>query len=73
MSFKVNPARPGFHTATPYLIVADADGAIAFYKEAFGATELIRHADPGGKVRHAEVMIGDSPIMIADEFPAEAP
>jgi len=73
MSFSVNPARAGFHTATPYLIVAGADAAIGFYKEAFGATELMRHADPDGKVRHAEVMIGDSPIMIGEEFPAEFP
>jgi PhnB protein len=69
MAGKVKPIPDGFHTATPYLIIKDAAGAIEFYKKAFGATELMRHADPGGKVRHAEITIGDSPIMIADEFP----
>lgn len=43
--------------------------AIEFYKQAFGATELWRLADPSGKVMHAEIKIGDSPIMLADEFP----
>ena len=67
------PARPipdGYHTATPYLIVDDAAGAIAFYKQAFGATELMRMEGPGGKIGHAEIRIGDSPIMLADENPA---
>ena len=66
MSFKVNFGRPGFHTATPYLIVEDAARAIDFYAEAFGATELMRDADAdsGRAVRHAEILIGDSPIML---------
>jgi uncharacterized glyoxalase superfamily protein PhnB/SAM-dependent methyltransferase len=51
------------------LVIKDAASAIAFYKQAFGATELMRLADPGGKVRHAEIKIGDSPLMLADEFP----
>ena len=61
--------REGFHTATPYMVIRNAAGAIEFYKQAFGATELGRHADPDGKVRHGEIKIGDSPIMLADEFP----
>ena len=44
--------------------------AIEFYKEAFGATEIFRWADPDGRVRHAEVVIGDSPVMLTDEAPS---
>jgi len=69
MASRVNPVPEGFHTATPYMIIKGAAHAIEFYKKAFGATELMRHADPSGKVRHAEIRIGDSPFMIADEFP----
>ncbi|HXU07897.1 MAG TPA: VOC family protein [Blastocatellia bacterium] len=58
-----------YHTATPYLIIKDAASAIEFYKKAFGATELERIADAEGKIRHAEIKIGDSPIMITDENP----
>ena len=65
----VKPIPDGYHTATPYLIVKDAASAIEFYKKAFGATELMRLAGPSGKVGHAEIMIGNSPIMLADEFP----
>ena len=63
------PIPDGYHTATPYLIVRDAARAIEFYKKAFGATEMLRCADPSGKLMHAEIKIGDSPIMLADEFP----
>jgi PhnB protein len=56
-------------TATPYLIVTDANAAIDFYHTAFGATEYVRLADPSGKVMHAEIRIGNVPIMLADEFP----
>src|SRR5712691_3595419 len=69
MTNKVKPIPHGYHTATPYLIVSGAAGAIEFYKKAFGATELMRMADPKGKIGHAEIQIGDSHIMLADEFP----
>ena len=65
----VNYIPDGYHTATPYLIVKNGAGAIDFYKKAFGATELFRMAQPDGKIGHAEIKIGDSPIMLADEFP----
>ncbi|HUG68186.1 MAG TPA: VOC family protein [Pirellulaceae bacterium] len=67
MAVKAQP--DGYHSITPYLITHDAVAAIGFYKEAFGATELMRCPGPGGKVMHAEIKIGDSPIMLADEFP----
>jgi len=69
MTTKAKPIPEGYHTATPYLIIKDAASAIEFYKKAFGATELGRHTGPGGKIMHAEIKIGDSPIMIADELP----
>lgn len=59
----------GYHTATPYLIVSGAAEAIEFYKKAFGATELFRMVAPSGKIGHAEIKIGNSPIMLADEHP----
>jgi PhnB protein len=65
----VKPVPDGYHTATPYLIVQNAANAIEFYKKAFGATELMRMPGPGGKIVHAEIKIGDSPIMLADESP----
>jgi PhnB protein len=66
------PARPipeGYHSVTPYLIVTGAASAIEFYKHAFGAKELMRIPHPDGRVGHAELQIGDSRIMLADEFP----
>jgi PhnB protein len=54
---------------TPYLIVNGADAAIAFYKKAFNAAEIVRLADPTGKVMHAELRIDGMPLMLADEFP----
>jgi len=69
MTSRVKPIPEGYHTATPYLIVRDAARAIEFYKKAFGAMELMRMADPSGKIGHAEIKIGDSPIMLADEVP----
>ena len=65
----VQPIPDGYHTATPYLIVKDAAGALEFYKKALGAKELMRFPGPGGRVVHAEIKIGDSPIMLADEHP----
>ena len=67
MTVKAQP--DGYHSITPYLITHDASAAIEFYKTAFGAAELMRLPGPGGKVMHAEIKIGDSPIMLADEFP----
>jgi PhnB protein len=66
---KPKPIPEGYHTATPYLIIKDAAKAIEFYKEAFGAKEMMRMSQPDGRIGHAEIMIGDSPIMLADEFP----
>jgi PhnB protein len=69
MTAKVKPIPDGYHTVTPYLIVRGAAAAIEFYKKAFAATELFRMDGPGGKIGHAEMRIGDSPIMLADEHP----
>jgi PhnB protein len=63
------PVPDGYHTVTPYLIVSDGADAIEFYKGAFGALEHERMQDDSGKVRHAEISIGNSRIMLADESP----
>ena len=65
----VKPKPEGYHTATPYLIIQGAAKAIEFYKQAFGAIELMRLDAPGEKIGHAEIKIGDSIIMLADEHP----
>ena len=70
MTTQVKPVPDGYHTVTPYLVITNAAKAIEFYKEAFAATELVRLATPDGKVGHAELEIGDSRIMLADEWPA---
>lgn len=64
------PIPDGYRAVTPYLIVADGAGAIGFYKMALGATERMRLTAPDGKIGHAELIIGDSLIMLADEYPA---
>jgi PhnB protein len=69
MVSSVKPVPDGYHTATPYLIVNEGEKAIDFYKRAFGAVELMRMPGPGGKLMHAEIRIGNSPIMLADELP----
>jgi PhnB protein len=63
------PIPDGYHSVTPYLIINGAAEGIDYYKKAFGATELFRMPTPDGKIGHAEIKIGDSPIMLADEFP----
>ena len=63
------PVPDGYHSLTPYLIIDGAAKAIDFYKRAFGATESLRMADPKGGIAHAEIKIGDSVIMLADEHP----
>jgi PhnB protein len=63
------PRRSHTQSVTAHLIVQDATRAIAFYTRAFGARELYRLVEPGGKIGHAELMIGNSRIMICDEYP----
>ena len=63
------PIPEGYHSLTPYLIIQGAAAAIEFYKKAFGARELFRMAMPDGGIGHAEMMIGNSPLMLADESP----
>ncbi|MEX0675620.1 MAG: VOC family protein [Pirellulales bacterium] len=67
---KVKPVPDGYHTVTPYLIIKGAAAALDFYKKAFSATEKMRMADPKtNQIGHAEITIGDSTIMLADEHP----
>ena len=65
----VKPIPEGFRSVNPYLCVDGAARAIEFYKEAFGATERMRMEAPGGKIGHAEIQIGDTIVMLADEMP----
>jgi len=67
---KVPHIPKGYHSITPYLVVNGAEKAIEYYKKVFGATEIMRFPAPNGKIGHAELKIGDSPIMLADENPA---
>lgn len=66
----VKPVPEGYHSATPYLIIDGAARAIEFYQKAFGAVEKFRMPDPKtNRIGHAEILIGDSHIMMADEYP----
>src|SRR5262249_46062469 len=69
MAKAVSYISEGFHTVTPSLIVNGGAKALDFYKTAFGAEEIMRMPGPGGKIMHAEFKIGDSIIMLGDEFP----
>ncbi len=70
MPKSVRPIPDGYHSVTPYLTVNGAARAIDFYQRAFGAKEVMRMNGPDGKIGHAELKIGDSIIMLADEMPA---
>jgi PhnB protein len=67
----LKPIPEGYHSVTPYLIVDGAARALDFYARAFGAEETVRMPGPGGKVAHAEMRIGDSIVMLADEAPQQ--
>jgi PhnB protein len=69
MKANVKPIPDEYRGATPYLCVKDAARALDFYKEAFGAREAMRMAQPDGRIGHAEIRIGEAAIMLADEFP----
>ena len=66
---QVKPVPDGMHTVTPHLVCAGASDAIEFYKKAFGAIEAGRLPGPQGKLMHAQIRIGDSAVMLVDEFP----
>ena len=66
---EVKPIPEGYPQVTPYLCVEGASAAIDFYREVFGATERMRMPAPEGKIGHAELQIGDSVIMLSDEYP----
>jgi len=70
MANDVRKIPEGFHNLTPHLVVSDAAKAIDFYKQAFGAEEIMRAPDPSGdRLMHAEMKIGDSMLMLADTYP----
>ena len=69
MAKQVRPIPPGYHSVTPYLAIRKAAKAIDFYKRAFGASEGYRLETPDGSIAHAEIRIGDSPVMLCDENP----
>jgi PhnB protein len=66
----VKPIPDGYHSVTPYLILDNASKAIEFYKKVFDATEFVRMSGPDGAIMHAEIKIGDSVVMLADESAA---
>jgi PhnB protein len=65
----VQPIPEGYHSVQPYLHIRGAAQAIEFYKQAFGATEIMRMPQPDGRLGHAEIRIGNSIVMLADEHP----
>jgi PhnB protein len=65
----VKPIPDGYHSVTPYLIVHDGPAALEFYQKAFGAEQIFRIDGPDGRIGHAEVRIGNSPVMFASEHP----
>ena len=67
----VKPIPEGYHSITPYLVIKGASEAIDYYKRVFGATERMRMDAPGGTIGHAELQIGDSVLMLADEHPQQ--
>ncbi len=69
MSAQVKVIPDGYHAVTPYLIVDGAASAIEFYTKAFNASELVRMGGPDGRIGHAELLITDSHVMLADEHP----
>jgi PhnB protein len=69
MTIKVKPIPDGYHAVTPYLCINGAVAALEFYKKAYGAKEIMRMPAPEGKIGHAEITIGGSRIMLADEYP----
>jgi PhnB protein len=69
MTKQVKPVPDGYHSVTPYLIVKGAAAAIDFYRLAFDAVELFRMPKPDGGIGHAEIRIGNSSVMLADEHP----
>jgi PhnB protein len=69
MAAKVKPIRDGHRTVTPYLAIKNAAEALEFYKKGFGAVERYKLLLPDGRVGHAEIQLGDSIVMLSDEFP----
>ncbi len=69
MTAKPHPIPDGYHSVTPYLLIRGAGDAMAFYIKAFGAVEVLRLTAPDGKIAHAEIRIGNSHVMMADEHP----
>lgn len=67
---QIKPVPTGFHTVTPYLVISGASRAIEFYKKAFNAKVLSRNALPDGKILNAQIKIGDSIVMLSEEFPS---
>jgi PhnB protein len=71
MAKATQPVPRGYHTVTPSIVVAGAAKAIDFYRKALGAEEVMRFPGPGGIIMHAEIRVGDSVVMLADEMPEQ--